>query len=231
MHKHNRVVIETGSKNVFASAIDWPGWSRLAKTEEAALDALRAYADRYQAVAGIAAVNGVAETIPAFEVVERLEGNAMTEFGPSQIAARESEPMAASECERQIKLLRACWQVFDETSARVSEELRKGPRGGGRDRTKLIAHVLEAERSYARKIGVQSPAGSLGSESGLESHRDAVCDAIRDINSGDANVERWPVRYFIRRAAWHVLDHAWEMEDKDLTGEAHPQPDMSGADN
>src|SRR5438067_302187 len=24
----------------------------------------------------------------------------------------------------------------------------------------------------------------------------------------------WPVRYAARRMAWHVLDHAWEMEDR-----------------
>lgn len=27
----------------------------------------------------------------------------------------------------------------------------------------------------------------------------------------------WPLRYLIRHTAFHTLDHAWEMEDKDLT--------------
>ena len=26
-----------------------------------------------------------------------------------------------------------------------------------------------------------------------------------------------PLRYLIRHSAYHTLDHAWEMEDKDLT--------------
>jgi hypothetical protein len=125
--------------------------------------------------------------------------------------------MTASECERQIKLLRACWQVFDDAAARVSEELQKGPRGGGRDRAKVVAHTFEAERSYARKIGVQSPIRSLNTEAGLQAHRDAICEAIERVNAHDAELARWPVRYFIRRATWHVLDHAWEMEDKDLS--------------
>jgi hypothetical protein len=220
MQQQNRVVIEAGSKIAFASAIDWPGWSRSAKTEESALDALRHYSDRYQRVAAAAGLNGV-EAIASFDVVEHLDGIAVTAFGPMQIAACESEPMPASECERQIKLLRACWETFDATAARVSEEIRIGPRGGGRDLTKLIAHVFEAERSYARKIGVRTEAGSLNTSDGLHAHREAICEAIRDLNGRDANEERWPVRYFIRRAAWHVLDHAWEMEDKDLTGDAN----------
>lgn len=224
MDKHNRVVIEAGSNQVFASAIDWPGWSRLAKTEDSALDALRAYADRYQAVVEISGANDVGKPTTSFEIVERLEGNAMTAFGPGQIATCETESMSATECERQIALLRACWRAFDETADRVSEELRKGPRGGGRDRTKLIGHVFEAERSYARKIGVRTEAGSLNTANGLRGHREAVCDAIRDLNARDANLERWPVRYFIHRAAWHVLDHAWEMEDKDLSGDAASSP-------
>lgn len=224
MQKHNRVVIEAGSKKAFASAVDWPGWSRSAKTEESAREALRQYAERYKMVADIAGVNGVPATARSFDVVERLDGDAITDFGTTvAIAECEREPMTAAECERQIKLLRACWEAFDDTAALVSEELQKGPRGGGRDRTKLIAHTFEAERSYARKIGVQTPAGSLSTKDGLQAHRDAVCDAIREVNAQDANLTRWPVRYFIRRAAWHVLDHAWEMEDKDLSGrdEAH----------
>jgi hypothetical protein len=28
----------------------------------------------------------------------------------------------------------------------------------------------------------------------------------------------WPLRYLIRHTAFHTLDHAWEMEDKDMTG-------------
>ena len=27
----------------------------------------------------------------------------------------------------------------------------------------------------------------------------------------------WPLGYAVRRFAWHVLDHAWEVEDKSLS--------------
>jgi hypothetical protein len=219
MTSHNRVVIETGKKKVFASAIDWPGWSRPAKTEEEALAALKAYAERYQRVAGLAGISGVPAAAESFEVVDRLRGNATTDFGaPDKAADCESEQMTEAECERQISMLRACWQVFDETAEQVSEELQKGPRGGGRNRSIIIEHTFEAERSYARKIGVLTPKGAMNTPAGLEEHRDAICEAIRERNASEGTDEKWPLWYFVRRAAWHVMDHAWEMEDKDLTG-------------
>jgi hypothetical protein len=218
---YNRVVIETGSKRMFASAIDWPGWCRSARTEDEALEALRAYADRYRRVADAAGEDGVTEASGSFDVVERVAGTAVTDFGVPEVAAEvENGRMSDEECERQIALLSACWQVFDEISARVSEELRKGPRGGGRDRTKLIAHTLEAERGYARRIGVMTAKGSMSLQDGLAAHRLAVCDAIRTTNASGDMSTKWPIRYYIRRATWHVMDHAWEMEDKDLTGQA-----------
>ncbi|MCC7022738.1 MAG: hypothetical protein IT338_07920 [Thermomicrobiales bacterium] len=222
MTGHNRVVIETGTKKVFASAIDWPGWSRSGKTEDEALEALRQYAERYQRVAGIAGVEEVAAAAESFAIIERLKGSAVTDFGvPAEAAEleRAAEPMPDAECERQIRLLRACWQAFDDTAARVSEELRKGPRGGGRNRTKIIEHTLEADRGYARKVGVKTAKGAVFTDDGLREHRDAVCAAIRAINTSGEVPGSWPLRYYIRRAAWHLLDHAWEMEDKDLTGQ------------
>jgi hypothetical protein len=216
--KYNRVVIETGTKKVFASAIDWPGWSRSGKTEDGALAALADYAERYEKVAAIAGERGVRSVASNMAVIEHLEGSATTDFGaPDRQARAEGEPMTIAECERQVRLMQACWTCFDDAAARVSEELQKGPRGGGRNRSKMIAHVFESERSYVRQIGVKTPKGGLESPDGLQAHRDAVCQAIREINAGDAPAPKWPLRYFIRRAAWHVMDHAWEMEDKDLT--------------
>jgi hypothetical protein len=220
MTKHNRVVIEVGTKKVFASAIDWPGWSRSAKSEDEALASLKEYAGRYQRIAEIAGVKGVPTTATSFDVVERLKGNATTDFGAPGVAADcETEQMTDAECERQIGLVRACWQHFDETAARVSEELRKGPRGGGRNRTGIIEHTLESERGYARQIGVKTARDAMVTDEGLRAHRDAVCKAIRDVNANGGAVKAWPPRYFMRRAAWHVMDHAWEMEEKDLTGQ------------
>ncbi|HWV25215.1 MAG TPA: hypothetical protein VNZ58_13590 [Thermomicrobiales bacterium] len=215
MTKHNRVVIETGSKKVFASAIDWPGWSRSGKTEEQALEILAGYVDRYRNVADLAGVDGLDAS--DFDIVEYQTGSGATDFGvPEHVAMVEHEPMTDVECERQLKLLRACWTYFDDVAARVSDELRKGPRGGGRNRQKIVFHTLEAERSYARTIGVKTPKGGMDSPQGLRDHRDAVCEAVRAVNAAGEET-KWPVRYFLRRAAWHVLDHAWEMEDKDLT--------------
>jgi hypothetical protein len=221
MTTHNRVVIETGKKRVFASALDWPGWSRSAKTEPDALWTLAEYADRYRKVVGIAGLQGFEASVRDFVVIERVEGNATTDFGaPDRPAKVESEAMSGSDCERHIVLLRACWTYFDDVASRVSEELQKGPRGGGRNRSKIIAHVFEAERSYVRNLGVKTPKDVMYTAGGLEAHRDEVCDAIREHSARGEPARRWPLRYFIRRAAWHVLDHAWEMEDKDLTGKS-----------
>jgi hypothetical protein len=217
---HNRVVIETGSKNkkVFASALDWPGWSRSGKTEADALKALAEYADRYQAVAAIAGERGVRATARDFDVVEHLKGSGATDFGvPERAASCEDESMTEAECERQIRLMRACWEYFDDVAVNVSAELRKGPRGGGRDRDRIIEHVYDAERNYARKLGVKTPPRGMYTADGLREHRGEVCDAIRAVNASGEGKGSWPLRYTIRRAAWHVLDHAWEMQDKTLS--------------
>ena len=60
------VYLELGSKRVFACTLDWPGWCRSGKTEELALEALAAYADRYAEVAkeaGIAFPPGTGERL------------------------------------------------------------------------------------------------------------------------------------------------------------------------
>lgn len=223
MTTHDRVVIETGRTRVFASAIDWPGWSRSAKTEAAALAALADYAERYRVVADLAGTAGVLVTAGRLTVVDRLPGNATTDFGaPGVPSALEDEPMPDAGCDRQLRLFDACWATFDAVAARVSAELRKGPRGGGRDRDKLVDHTHEAERSYVRQIGVRTPPRAMGTPKGLAAHRDAVRLAIREADASGERPGGWSVRYMIRRAAWHVMDHAWEMEDKDLTEEAGP---------
>jgi hypothetical protein len=221
MGKRNRFVIETGNKRVFATAIDWPGWSRSGSTEADALAALAGYADRYGIVASLAGILGVADAASDFDIVECVQGSGATDFGvPDRVAACDHQPLPAAEWERQVALLRACWERFDDVSARVSAELRKGPRGGGRDRDAIIDHVVQADRGYARRIGVRtSPFDSFDLDA-ARAHREAVFAAIPDVLEGtEGRLTGWPVRYFIRRAAWHILDHAWEMEDKDLAGE------------
>jgi hypothetical protein len=195
-----RVYVEVGGKRAFAIAADWPGWARSGKNEEAALEALAAYAPRYAKVARLARLE-LPEGATSFEVVERLKGTATTDFGAPGVQAKEdSKSMSAKETARRIALLEACWKYLDQVRARVPQELLKGPRGGGRDRDKMYAHVVEAELGYAGAIGLRMK----------EHDRKALLEALRRPIAG----AKWPAPFALRRIAWHALDHAWEMEDR-----------------
>lgn len=194
------VYLELGRSWTFACALDWPGWCRRGKGEQAALEALKSYAGRY------AAVIGPSFTPAEFQVVGRLPGNATTDFGaPDSKGPWDDQPLAGVEADRQAERLDACWRALDRVLAAAPPELRKGPRGGGRDRDAVAAHVQEAERTYARKIGVRLPPRTPWAE-----QRAVLLDALR---TGTAN-GAWPTRYAVRRIGWHVLDHAWEIEDR-----------------
>jgi hypothetical protein len=212
-----RILIEVGNNKVFASALDWPGWSRSGKSEDAAIESLLAYADRFNAVPELA---GIAfPTTSGTDVVDQLGGGGVTDFGvPAQIHKIEREPIDETEVNRQLELLKACWIFFGSVRNIVSAELRKGPRGGGRDRDPIVDHVIQSDRGYARQIGVRTPAFDAFDDSAVAEHHEAVFAAIPGLRHGLPESEKgWPVRYAIRRMAWHILDHAWEMEDKDLT--------------
>ncbi len=223
MHEPIRVMAERGKKKrVVAVAFEWPGWDRSAKTEEGALQVLETYRPRYAKVAALA---GLADEFGAtgdLSVVERVEGNGMTDFyGVSGRAATpEQEQMSEADCERKIALLLASWTSFDDVAARVSAELRQGPRGGGRDRDTIVRHVNGTEiQENGRKVGVRSSPDAWRDPDTLRAHRDAICTGIREFNAiGPAAGSWWTVQFFIRRSAWHMLDHAWEMEDRDLSG-------------
>jgi hypothetical protein len=202
------VYLEVGGKRTFACAVDWPGWCRAGKDEDGALEALAAYAGRYAAAAKAAKVafrppGGIAA--PRFEVVERVAGNAATDFGAPGIVPKldTKADLAARDRSRLAALVKASWKVLDDVVASAPATLRKGPRGGGRDRDAIAAHVRDAESAYGRKIGVRG------------GDRDAMLAVIR---SGDVEVlsraKPWPIRYAARRIAWHALDHAWEIEDR-----------------
>jgi len=198
--KGTRVYLEVGGTRTFASAADWPGWSRSGKTPEAALEALASYAPRYAAIPKLARIE-FPKYATQFEVVEKLEGNATTDFGAPGIPAKgESKPTTNVEHARLISLLEACWKYLDRVVAKAPAELRKGPRGGGRDRDKMFQHVLDAELEYGKGIGVRLKAPD----------RKALLAGFRNPKSDG----RWPVAYAIRRTAWHALDHAWEIEDR-----------------
>ena len=209
-----RVYVEIGRKKTFAGALDWPGWIRAGKSVDGALEALADYRGRYGMVASHA---GLQVPTADFEVVEELPGNGSTDFGaPDRIATADYEPWVdEAERERHVALLEASWRLLDEVAVTASPELRKGPRGGGRDRDEVVAHVLGAHVGYARRIGVRDRVPDLADPVAVAAHRQRVIDTVRQPPASVPG-KPWPVRYALRRMAWHLLDHAWEMEDKTL---------------
>jgi hypothetical protein len=218
-----RVMVELGSKKAVAVAValDWPGWDRNGKSEEEALKVLAAYRPRYAKVAKLAGLADEFRAAGEMAVVERLKGSGMTDFyGLSyRSAGSEHEPISDAACERKIALLRASWTYFDDVASRVSAELQTGPRGGGRDRDKIIRHANGAEiHEFAKKVGVTTPLEARERPDELRAHREAFTAAIRDHNARGVPARSWTVQYVIRHSAYHMLDHAWEMEDRDLSG-------------
>jgi hypothetical protein len=218
------VILEIAPKRSFASALDWPGWSRGAKAADSALETLLEYAPRYARVARRAKLTfRPPATVADFEVVERLTGDASTEFGvPRAPAAVEDDPVSAADLGRLLALLRASWATFD-AAARGAEgvTLATGPRGGGRSLPKVVEHLREAEAAYLRSLGSRSPSASVEAPGQpmtilRATFADALTAVARDEPLADPNKtrKRWTPRYAVRRAVWHVLDHAWELEDR-----------------
>lgn len=213
-----RVAVEAGGKRTFAVALDWPGLARSGGTEQEALARLVAYAPRYARVADAPELD--AEMVP--EVVERLAGGSGTDFGvPSAEAEADDRGLTPGEMERQRRLLLAAWAAFDRAAAAATgRELRVGPRGGGRDLAKMTHHVLEAEDAYLRQLGSRGPNldGDLAAR--LEAVRESALAALDARSRGAEPAQpnqvrrRWSPRYYVRRSAWHALDHAWEIEDR-----------------
>jgi hypothetical protein len=210
------VADETAPKKAFAWAVDWPGWCRAGKDVELARAALLDYAPRYAVIARAAGLILPDVDGAEIDLVESVEGGSGTEYGvPSSITPLDRLALTAAEAERFAALVGAAWTVFDHVAAAAPEELRKGPRGGGRDRDKMIGHVLEADHAYAREIGVRLPPPHLGDRRAIADEREAMLDVLRRATDGSALADRrWTTRYAARRIAWHALDHAWEMEDR-----------------
>ena len=210
-----RVAIEAGPRRTFATALDWPGWCRGGKNELAAIDALLAYAPRYGAVVARAGLTLPDEPVPI--VVEHLAGGSGTDFGAPGVPARdEARLTTAADGERLAAVLAGCWAAFDEIAARSPEALRKGPRGGGRDLTKIVEHVVESERGYyARRLGVRHRPAPPDDIAARQALRVEVLSVLRTPSDGSPVVEKgWTVRFAARYMAWHILDHAWEIEDR-----------------
>jgi hypothetical protein len=205
-----RVYLEVGGKRTFASAADWPGWSRSGKDERAALDALAAYAPRYAAVLKPAKIPFPAGA-KVFDVVERLAGNATTDYGAPGIPAQgETKPLTPKQAALMSDLVEACWAYLDKVVAKAPPALRKGPRGGGRDRDVMFDHVLGAEMEYAKRIGVRLKQPDGKDKAAVREFRKALLKGFSNPN----REEKWPVPFAARRTAWHALDHAWEIEDR-----------------
>lgn len=210
-----KVYLEVGSKKTFACALDWPGWCRSGKTEEDALDWLTSYADRYEPVAALAGVR-FPKSATKLKVVERVPGSATTDFGAvSAPASADHSPLTASTASRLASLVEASWATFDQVAAGAPASLRKGPRGGGRDRDKIVDHLLGAEAAYIRKIGLKFRQPAADDRAAIDEMRAAIFDTLRSARSPSPDLAKaWPYRFAARRIAWHALDHAWEIQDR-----------------
>jgi hypothetical protein len=219
-----RTVVERGpkGKKSVAFALGWPGWSRGARSPELALETLASYRDRYRPVAELARMAREFDAAGPLEIFEDRVGTGSTDFWGISFSpcSAEQGPMGEAELERAITLLRACWAFFDDVSARVSFEMRKGPRGGGRDRDQIIRHTIRTEsEDFAKRVGLRIPEEGALSPDGLRQHREAYVAAMRAYNAGEVErrMRSWTLPFLIRHSAYHTLDHAWEMEDKDLS--------------
>ena len=216
MTKPIGVSIEASPKKSFATAVDWPGWSRSGKTEALALEALATYAERYARIAKLA---GEAFTDPdrvELDVVERTVGGGGTEFGvPSNVTKHDRRPVSAKQADRLARLVDAAWRTFDKVAKGAPEDLRKGPRGGGRNTSKIVDHVLGSDHAYAHEMGLRLPAPDPANRATVDAMRAAMLDVLRQKSDGSPVAgRRWTARYAAHRIAWHALDHAWEIEDR-----------------
>jgi hypothetical protein len=220
----HEVYLEVGTKRVFAGGIGWPGWCRSGRDADAALEALVAHASRYEEVVhGLRPAFHPPSSTADLRVIEQLTGDATTDFGAPSIApTADARPIDAKELDRLESLLRACWAAFDRAAAAArGKELTKGPRGGGRQLDGIVSHVVNAEASYAGKVGAKRP--KIDEDHAADA-RDDVRTVVLEVLSraltdglpetGPHGGKMWTPRYFVRRAAWHVTDHLWEIQDR-----------------
>jgi hypothetical protein len=229
METHQRGVIfevylEIGKKKTAAGAVEWPGWCRLGRSEEEALAALLTYGGRYGRVLARSGLPFLPPTgLSDLVVVERLAGNATTDFGaPDASPEADERPFGEPERQQAEAVLTACWLAFDEAvKTAEGKTLQKGPRGGGRELEGIMEHVLEADRSYLSALGWRfKREKGTGLHASLAGCRAAILDGLHAAVRGEIEPQgprggkRWTPHYFLRRTAWHVLDHLWEIEDR-----------------
>lgn len=217
------VYLETGKRRTFAGAIDWPGWCRSGRDEESALQALLNHGPRYASVLeGTSLGLQIPADVSTFSVTERLEGDGTTDFGaPGAIPEADGRPLDDAGLQRLQTVLEACWLAFD-SAVKMAEgkALRKGPRGGGRELGEIVRHVVDANAAYLRRLGWKYKRAEDAAADERDLIRPAMLDGLAAAARGELPTHgprggiRWPPRYFVRRVAWHVLDHAWEIEDR-----------------
>ncbi|MCB8984241.1 MAG: hypothetical protein H6659_10485 [Ardenticatenaceae bacterium] len=217
------VYLEIGQKKVIAGAVEWPGWCRIARSEDEALQALLDYGPRYAAAIKS---SGAAFQAPAhlsdLHVVERLEGSPTSDFGvPVGIPAADERPFTPADLPRAELMMQACWQAFETAvQAATGKTLTKGPRGGGRELDNIVEHVLGAQNGYLSRLAWKKPKQIEPASEWAAQIRQAELAALVAATRGEIPEQGprggkiWPARYFVRRSAWHILDHAWEIEDR-----------------
>ena len=219
------VYVESGTKRTFVGAIDWPGWCRAGRDEATACEALLDHEARYRSVlddAGIDFPAGPDSTVPTqLRVEQRLAGTPTTDFGAPDGSPEDDErPVSETDLSRLRGILEACWAAVDRARAGAPAELRKGPRGGGRDREAIYDHVLDAEAAYLSRLGGKAAVSAPWSPERVTLERAGMIAGLEAAARGQVPIagprggRRWSARYFVRRVAWHALDHAWEIEDR-----------------
>ena len=218
------VYLEVGQKRTFAGALDWPGWCRSGRGKASALQALFEYAPRYASILHAAQLDFHApDDVSAFVVAERLKGDATTDFGAPAIApSQDARRVNQNDLHHFETLLRMYWQTLDAVVERArGKTLKKGPRGGGRKLEAMLQHLLGSDAGYLNQVGWKFRQDGAGSpDQQLEQTRHAIISALRASAFGEIAPKgprggiRWTARYFVRRIAWHTLDHAWEIEDR-----------------
>ena len=217
-----RVLVEQGPKGKrwVAIAADWPGLERGGRDEGAAVAKLRDYVPRYLRVAERAGLGREFQRDPKLKVIGRYTGTGSTDFWGISFAPSDLDrvPIDEATFQRHVTLLGAAWAEFDAMAGRVSADLRPGPRGGGRDRDRIIRHVLAVEGGdFSKRVKVPSELEELSTSMGLAAHRDRYVEAMHAWYAEGRPLGNWTIPYLLRHSAYHMLDHAWEMEDRDLT--------------
>ncbi|HXW79453.1 MAG TPA: hypothetical protein VEJ84_08135 [Acidimicrobiales bacterium] len=216
MSRPSPIYLEIGSRRLFACSLEWPGLARSSKDEDGALAALSDYVPRYAAVAGRAQVKFPLAQGYEWSVVQRVPTHSGgADFGtPTTVLEEDGAGWGTAEAKRIAALLAASWDGLDEVVAAAPEALRKGPRGGGRDRDAIVAHVAGAEQMYGRKMGLSLPVPAPGDRQVVLANRAAILEWHRTGGQSASRPSAWPPRYAARRLIWHVLDHLWEIEDR-----------------